>query len=72
MRPEITRGDDGKIVKHWTTESAEAAARAERERVAARIAAQRLVRRRPALFAFIARVLKRLSACRIGIVKERL
>lgn len=32
MRPEMRRNDDGKLVKHWTMDAAEAADRERRER----------------------------------------
>ena len=42
--PQISRDGDGKIRRHWTTESAEAAARAERARRAEKIRAERVIR----------------------------
>ena len=58
--PIITRDGKGNIQKHWTTEAAEAADRAARDNLAAKIRAQRVVR--PTLFDRLAAAMRRVSS----------
>jgi hypothetical protein len=69
MAPEITRTADGKIRRHWTTESAEAAIR-ERRKQSDEIIQGRRQPRRSLARRLVDRVLKVLSGLRRLMVQR--